>query len=220
MSVNRGIVSRGNNNVFTNNAIGEHAQVAAGAPSHGPGTRPAESGGEAAPAPWDIGVVAILSEELRAVVDELKLERHRVPDGLFFYQGRCATPDADIRVVATQSQSQGQRSAMAAFENLRRHYSPRLWALVGVGGGIHKGHACIGNVIVATDIVYYENRKLNPGGDVRRRGEHRQAPAPVVHGVNAYFADRGTPARINGQALSHASKSTRSIPESSDRARP
>lgn len=203
MTTNRGIFSRGNNNVFTNNAIGEHAQVTGGAPSPEPGTHSAQ-GFEGADA-WDIGVVAILSEELRAVVDELQLERHRAPGGLFFYQGRCAGPDADIRVVATQSQSQGQRSTMAAFENLRRNYSPRLWALVGVGGGIHKAHARIGNVIVATDIVYYENRKINPGGNVRRRGEHRQAPASVIHGVNAYFADHGTPARINGQVSSHAS---------------
>lgn len=204
MTVNRGIVSHGNNNSFTSNAIGEHAQVGASTPSPRLDPRPAESaeGGDA----WDIGVVAILSEELRALVDELKLERHRVPGGLFFYQGNCHTPYADIRVVATQSQSQGQRSAMAAFENLRRHYSPQKLALVGVGGGIHNGHARIGNVIVATDVVYYENRKLNPGGEVRHRGEHRQAPAAIVHGVNAYFTDYGTPAKINGQVSSHVSE--------------
>ncbi|MGW1074060.1 5'-methylthioadenosine/S-adenosylhomocysteine nucleosidase family protein [Streptomyces sp. NPDC002537] len=206
MSGNRGIVSHGNNNNLSNNAIGEHAQVTVTTPSHGTGT-PTDNGRTDEPtAVWDVGVVTILSEELRSVVDELKLKRHKEPSGLYFYRGRHTTPEATLRIVATQSQSQGQRSTMAALENLRRHYEPRLWALVGVGGGIHDEHARIGNVIVATDVVYYENRKINPRGDVRRRGEHRQAPAPVVHAVNAYFADHGTPAHVHDQSSPYASK--------------
>ncbi|GGV69248.1 5'-methylthioadenosine/S-adenosylhomocysteine nucleosidase [Streptomyces longisporoflavus] len=206
MITNRGIVSHGDNNNFNNNAVGDHAHVtAAGAP---PDTgRSAEAGkAEGRTLVWDIGVVTILSEELRSVVDELGLERHKEPRGLYFYRGEHTTPEGTVRIVATQSQSQGQRSAMAALENLRRHYEPQLWALVGVAGGIHDKHARIGNVIVSTDIVYYENRKINPRGDVRRRGEHRQAPAPVVHAVNAFFADHGTPARIHGQLSAHASE--------------
>lgn len=203
MTINRGIISRGDGNSFSNNAIGERAQVSAGAPAEEPILRPSEKEEPA----WDIGVVTILSEELQAVRDELKLERHKESSGLYFYRGSYTTPDATVRVVATQSQSQGQRSAMGALENLRRHYNPRVWALVGVGGGIHDEHARVGNVIVSTDVVYYENRKINGGGEVRRRGEHRQAPAPVVHAVNAYFADNGTPASIYGQDPSYASES-------------
>ncbi|MGW1974624.1 5'-methylthioadenosine/S-adenosylhomocysteine nucleosidase family protein [Streptomyces sp. NPDC001889] len=203
---NRGIASQGDNNNFSSNAVGENAHVSVAAPSCD-STRPveAEAAGEQATV-WDVGVVTILSEELRSVVDELKLERRKEPGGLYFYQGTHATPEGTVRIVATQSQSQGQRSAMAALENLRRHYEPRLWALVGVGGGLHAEHARIGNIIVSTDIVYYENRKINPRGDVRRRGEHRQAPAPVVHAVNAFFTDHGTPARINGQLTTHTSE--------------
>lgn len=197
MTSNQGIISRGNNNTFSNNAIGANAHTSATAPMHS-----AEPASEA-DTPWDLGIVTILSEELRSVIDELKLRRHKTPNGLYFYQGEHTVPDATLRIVATQTQSQGQRSTMAALENLRRHYNPRLWALVGIAGGIHDDHARIGNVIVSTDIVYYENRKINPGGDTRR-GEHRQAPAQVVHGVNAYFTEHGTPARLNGQVPAHA----------------
>ncbi|OEV08348.1 hypothetical protein [Streptomyces nanshensis] len=203
MTMNRGIVNHGSDNNFNNNAVGEHARVSVGAPLPDPDV-PSESEGEGET--WDVGIVTILSEELRAVVDELKMERHKEPSGLYFYRGSYAAPEATVRVVATQNQSQGQRSTMSALENLRRHYNPRLWALVGVGGGIHTEHAGIGNVIVSTDVVYYENRKINPNGDVRRRGEHRQAPAPVVHAVNAYFTDNGTPARIHAQLASHATE--------------
>lgn len=207
MNANRGIISHGNGNTYSNNAVGEHAQVSLSAPSqHPPHAADASAEGQSAPAGWDIGVVTILSEELRSIVDELQLKRHKADGGLYFYQGEHATPDATVRIVATQTQSQGQRSAMAALENLRRHYAPRLWALVGVGGGIHDQHARIGNVIVSTEIVYYENRKINPLGKVHRRGEHRQAPAPVVHGVNAFFVDHGTPARIHGRLSTHGSE--------------
>ncbi|MEU1480899.1 hypothetical protein [Streptomyces sp. NPDC005760] len=198
MTSNKGIISRGDNNAFSTIAIGEKAQVSTTAPA--PSAKPAAE----ADVPWDLGIVTILSEELRSVIDVLKLQRHKTPSGLYFYQGEHTVADATLRVVATQTQSQGQRSTMAALENLRRHYNPRLWALVGIAGGIHDDHARIGNVIVSTDVVYYENRKINPRGDTRRRGEHRQAPAHVVHAVNAYFTDHGTPARINGQVAAHA----------------
>jgi adenosylhomocysteine nucleosidase len=193
MTSNRGIISHGNNNHFSNIAIGANAQTSATTPLHS-----AEPATEA-DAPWDLGIVTILSEELRSVIDELRLRRQKKPSGLYFYQGEHTVPGTTLRIVATQTQSQGQRSTMAALENLRRHYNPRLWALVGIGGGIHDDHARIGNVIVSTDVVYYESRKINPRGDTCRRGEHRQAPAHVVHAVNAYFTDHGTPTRINTQ---------------------
>ncbi|MGW4816228.1 5'-methylthioadenosine/S-adenosylhomocysteine nucleosidase family protein [Kitasatospora cineracea] len=188
MKENRGIVSHGSNNTVTNNAVGDHAQVSVASPLSTTVPGLGEVSSAEATESWDIGVVTILSEELRAVVDELDLESHRTPDGLYFYRGSVATREGTVRVVVAQSQSQGQRSAMAALENLRRHYAPKLLAVVGVGGGVHAEYARIGNVIVSTDVVYYENRKINPNGNVRHRGEHRQAPARVVHGVNAFFA--------------------------------
>ncbi|MFJ2893671.1 hypothetical protein ACIO87_02140 [Streptomyces sp. NPDC087218] len=206
MNTNRGISAHGSSNTISNNAVGNHARVVAMPPEERGGVPVAGSVEPTDRGTWDIGIVTILSEELRALRDELKLERHKEPGGLYFYRGEHSTPDSTIRIVATQTQSQGQRSAMAALENLRRHYTPRLWALVGVGGGIHDEHAQIGNVIVSTEVVYYENRKINPLGDIRRRGEHRQAPAQVVHAVNAFFTEHGTPARIHGQLASRSSQ--------------
>ncbi|MGI5340533.1 hypothetical protein ACQEVS_25630 [Streptomyces sp. CA-181903] len=203
---NRGIISHGNNNNFSNNAIGDHAHVSAPAASPNTPTPAPYAPADARATMWDVGVVTILSEELRAVKDELRLERRKKPNGLYFYEGEYGTSHSPLRIVATQSQSQGQRSAMAALSNLRHHYDPRLWVLVGVGGGIHDEYARVGNVIVSTDIVYYENRKINPNGDVRRRGEHRQAPAAVVHAMNAFFTEHGNPARINGRLPAYAAE--------------
>jgi adenosylhomocysteine nucleosidase len=199
MISNRGIFSRGDGNSFDTVAIGTNASA-----SSTPAPRNSPDPGTGPDTDWDLGIVTILSEELRSVIDELTLHRRKTPDGLYFYEGEHTAPDATLRIVATQTQSQGQRSTMAALENLRRHYSPRLWALVGIAGGIHDDHARIGNVIVSTDVVYYESRKINPRGDTRRRGEHRQAPAHVVHAVNAFFTDHGRPAPIGTEPATHA----------------
>ncbi|WP_129840740.1 hypothetical protein [Streptomyces sp. RFCAC02] len=204
---NRGIISNGNNNNFSNNAIGANAKVCEKSAPRNVDDPASGDTGDVDPTPtWDIGVVTILSEELRSVIDELGLRRHKEPGGLYFYRGSLTTPDSTVRIVATQTQSPGQRSAMAALENLHRHYAPRLWAMVGVGGGIDTERARIGNVIVSTDVVYYENRKINPHGDVRHRGEHRQAPAPVVHAVNAFFAENGMPTRLRRRVRSRAAE--------------
>ncbi|MFJ3698360.1 hypothetical protein ACIPW9_30325 [Streptomyces sp. NPDC090052] len=206
MNTNRGISSHGDGNTISNNAVGNHAHVITTPSEKRAATPTADPANRSERGNWDIGIVTILSEELRSLSDELKLIRHKEPGGLYFYRGEHATADSTVRIVATQTQSQGQRSTMAALENLRRHCAPRLWALVGVGGGIHDEYARIGNVIVSTDVVYYETRKINPLGNVQRRGEHRQAPAQVVHAVNAFFAEHGTPARIRGQFAARSSE--------------
>ncbi|MGW1617513.1 hypothetical protein ACWCQZ_51430 [Streptomyces sp. NPDC002285] len=65
MTSNRGIISRGDHNNFSNIAIGANARASATAPLHS-----AEPAIEA-DASWDLGIVTILSEELRSVIDEL-----------------------------------------------------------------------------------------------------------------------------------------------------
>ncbi|WP_329271650.1 hypothetical protein [Streptomyces pseudovenezuelae] len=79
MTTNKGIISRGNNNTFSTVAIGENAQASTTTPL--PSAEPATEAG----LPWDLGIVTILSEELRSVIDELKLHRHKTSSGLYFY---------------------------------------------------------------------------------------------------------------------------------------
>jgi adenosylhomocysteine nucleosidase len=50
--------------------------------------------------------------------------------------------------------------------------------------------------------VYYDSRKIK-ADDVQRRGEERETPARMVHAVNAYFTDHGSPAGIRGQIDGH-----------------
>ncbi|MDT0329188.1 5'-methylthioadenosine/S-adenosylhomocysteine nucleosidase family protein [Nocardiopsis lambiniae] len=208
---NSGIVNMGGTNSFTNTAVGNKAHMTV--PPNGAealGTRTAPGGGELR---RNVGIVTILPAEMRAVLDELGLDRPHKKEGLFFSTGDIPTDSGTASVVATQTHGPGQRSVMAALDHMRHHFAPRLWVLVGIGGGIHHGHTRsegptrVGNVIVSTRIVYYDARKITAGDRVQRRGEERQAPARIVHAVNAYFTDRGEPAMIRGRAEGHRKRS-------------
>jgi adenosylhomocysteine nucleosidase len=205
-----GIVNMGGRNTVRNSAVGEGARVTniayrERAERHGDG--PADENGV------DIGVVTILAEEARALKDALGLTRSagRI-EGRYFSMGEVDGGSGEpVRIAMTQTQSQGPRSTMSACEALRRHFAPRVLALVGIGGGLDDERAGIGNVVVATRVVYYDHRKITPDG-VRPRGEAREAPAEVVHGVNAYFADHGDPAEFSGQCDGYRHRTFEAVP--------
>lgn len=216
-SNNSGIVNMGGTNSFTNTAVGDQAEVTV--PSTFERRTPSTPSGSARQK--DIGIVTILPVETRAVRDELGLERPHKREGLFFSTGDVSTESGTASVVATQTLGPGQRSMMSALDHLRHHFSPRLWVLVGIGGGLGNpparsgartspspaGGGRIGDVIVSTRIVYYDARKITAGDRVQRRGEERQAPARVVHAVNTYFTDQGEPAVIRGRLDGHRKRS-------------
>ncbi|NLU72233.1 5'-methylthioadenosine/S-adenosylhomocysteine nucleosidase [Streptomyces sp. HNM0575] len=135
---------------------------------------------------WDVGIITVLSEETQAVRLALGLRSRRI-GGLHFYEGEADAGGTSLKVVATRALAQGNRSAMAAYENLRRHHDPRIFALVGIGGAI-RSELALGDVVVSDRIVYYDLRK-ETGEGIRHRGEERVAPPAVGHAVNAFFSD-------------------------------
>ncbi|MGR6918488.1 5'-methylthioadenosine/S-adenosylhomocysteine nucleosidase family protein [[Actinomadura] parvosata] len=160
-------------------AVGSNATVVRTTPS------PGEEATERA----QVGVITILPLETRAVRHALGLQRERVGD-LTFYR---AVVDG-VSVAATMALEQGQRSAIAAYDHLTGVFDPEVTVLVGIGGGIHKSVA-IGDVVLATEMVYYDLRKITPSG-TDRRGQTRSAPAAVGHAVNDFLTDLGTPSRL------------------------
>ncbi|MEV0974493.1 phosphorylase family protein [Microtetraspora glauca] len=184
MSVNSGIVNHGGSMEISQSAVGHGATVSVQADldKESSDTRRA-----------DVGVITILTEEAAAVHAVLGLQRTQT-SGLPFFEGTVNVRGTTTRVAAIRALSQGQRSTVMAFDHLRRHYNPAVVVLTGIGGGIHPDPA-IGDVVVTTRVVYYDLRKETPDGR-RRRGEEREAPAPVGHAVNSFFIDFGEPARF------------------------
>lgn len=135
---------------------------------------------------WEVGIITVLSEETQAVRLVFGLRSRRI-GGLHFYEGEADTDGLPVKIVATRALAQGNRSAMAAYENLRRHYEPKIYALVGIGGGIRE-EVGLGDVVVSDRVVYYDLRK-ETGEGTRHRGEERTAPPAIGHAVNAFFTD-------------------------------
>ncbi|MEU4332948.1 5'-methylthioadenosine/S-adenosylhomocysteine nucleosidase [Nonomuraea dietziae] len=160
-------------------AVGSNAKVVRTAPS---------TYGEAAER-TQVGVITILPLEAQAVRLALGLRSERVGD-LTFYR---AVVDG-VSVAATMALEPGQRSAMAAYNNLVGVFDPEITVLVGIGGGFHKSVA-IGDVLLSTEMVYYDLRKVTPSG-TPRRGQTRPAPAAVGHAINAFLSDLGSPSRL------------------------
>ncbi|GAA2847676.1 hypothetical protein [Nonomuraea rubra] len=179
---NSGIINQGGPMTISGSAIGDGAAVV-----HHHLTE-AVAGRRA-----DVGVITIKESEARAVIDTLKLE-HAPVNGIPFWHGTIDLRGVPSRVAMTRSLRQGQRSTMAAFENLREMFRPAVVALVGIGGGFQPD-VSTGDVAIATRAVYYDLRKETADG-TQRRGEDRETSAIVGNAVNSFFVDYGEPARF------------------------
>jgi len=208
---NQGIVNQGGSNHMSGNAVGHGASVTNTLPSTALLT-PTEDADSPATDRWDLGVVTILPVETRAVVDTFALRSERDSTGLYSRTGTVREGDQVLRIAAMQAHSPGQRSVMSTLGHLCRRFAPRRWVLLGIGGGLDPVDARIGNVIVSTRVVYYDQRKITEGESVQHRGEDREAPAEIVHAVNAYFSDRGSPAPLRGQAAGYETEPFAALP--------
>jgi adenosylhomocysteine nucleosidase len=179
----------------TGGAITNVGQLAAG-PGAGitnvyPGSQPTHSASRSR----GIGVVAIKATEARAVIEVFGLTRNReTPSGQDFYTGTVESADGPVELVAARTLEQGQRSIMPTLQNLRRHSNPAVFVLLGIGGAINRD-LVVGDVVVATRVVYYDLRRETPEG-VHHRGEERHTPAPITHALNSFFTDYDDPARL------------------------
>lgn len=178
---NRGVATFGGTTNVTNSAVGDGASVHVG---HQRAEQEQPSGA------WDVGIVTILPEETRAVLEVLGLSDSGTR-GRRFYTG---TLGGETTLVAAQAMGQGQQSIMATLGALRDRYDPAVFVLSGIGGAIHPEIA-VDDVVVATRVVFYDRRKVLVGRTLRR-GEEHVAPATVIHSINAFFTASGEPAAL------------------------
>ena len=186
---NSGFMTTGNSTVHAGNiAVGRDARITT------PDPAPRTTG----PASQlrGIGVITMKPNETRAVVDTLGLTREKGKTGeRDTYRGSAHAADGPVDLVAMRALYQGQRSMMAALAYLRQHVNPAMYVIVGVGGGIND-KLVLGDVVIATRVIYYDLRRETADG-VRHRGEARDAPAVVTHAVNSFFDDHGEPAKLD-----------------------
>lgn len=185
-----GILNHRGTMTVRDSAVGSNAKV----------VRTVASPRDAAAERAQVGVITIKSLETQAVRLALGLRSERVRDLRF----DRAVVDG-VSVAATMSLEQGQRSALAAYNHLVGVFDPEIVVLVGIGGGIHKS-VDIGDVVLSTEMVYYDLRKVTPSGTLHR-GESRPAPAAVGHAVNSFLTDLDPTDRLTIEDPDGASRS-------------
>ncbi|WDZ86916.1 hypothetical protein [Micromonospora cathayae] len=145
----------------------------------------------------DVGILTVLREEMSAVVEVLS----RVPDHRTeqLYGGstvHLATVEAQggpLRVVAIQALQPGTHSALVAYQQLRRRFSPPLVLLVGIAGAV-RADVRIGDVVLADEVIWYDSRRETADGPQRRGWT--QATAPVLrYRVSDFLVRHGTVVR-------------------------
>jgi adenosylhomocysteine nucleosidase len=67
--------------------------------------------------------------------------------------------------------------------------------LVGIAGGIHQDLR-LGDVVISSEIVYYEKRKTTDRA-VLRRGDAKPIPARATQLINAFFTEHQEPASFS-----------------------
>jgi adenosylhomocysteine nucleosidase len=201
-SANEGFIQLGGTVNAGGIAVGRNAEVSVSSAPKRPAPRRAAPDRTARPARRDVGVITVLPAEMRAVLDVLKefdgygLRTH--PDGPRFHEAVAPTSAGPVRVVATQTAEPGQRSVIPAFHALQRAYRPAFVLLVGIAGGVHP-EVRPGDVVIATEAVYYDARKETADGALRR-GRSFAVPSVLQHAVNAFATDLDQPVTARGSA--------------------
>jgi adenosylhomocysteine nucleosidase len=187
---NVGAINTGPGQMIVGTAVGQQNNPAQ------PSSQPA--GHQTAPVPSraDIGILTILSLEMRAVVDTLRrnasYRTRPLRDGTQAHEAEVPVADGTLRTVAIQALDRGPRSAAAAYHRLHQHYAPPIVLLVGIAGAINPRLA-VGDVVIADEVIYYDARRETPEG-VRRRGQAQPMAAVLGHRLNEFF-------RVHGDVL-------------------
>jgi adenosylhomocysteine nucleosidase len=189
--MNIGAINTGPGSMTVGTAIGQQNNHSRATPESAAGPRvPADRRA-------DIGVIAVLSVEMRAVVHTLQrtgsYRTRQLHGGAQAHEAEFALHGARLRTVAMQALDPGPRSAVIAYHQLQKHYAPPIVLLVGVAGAIEAGIA-IGDVVISDEVIYYDARREAADGVLRRGQGHRMAPV-LRHRLNEFF-------RVHGEVLS------------------
>jgi len=149
----------------------------------------------------DVGVLTILSEEIRAVQGVLRrmndYRERRLSHGPLAREAWLERPAGRrIRVAALQTFTPGTDSAALAYRGLVDEYDPAVVLLVGIAGGVGK-KVEIGDVVISDQVIAYDARRVAPEG-VHRRGQAQAVAGALGHRLNEFRAD--TPAQQRGES--------------------
>lgn len=137
------------------------------------------------PSVADIALITALPIELAAVLEHFPtLEKVTIgAESRTYYQGIVVADDGTTRyrVVATVLAGMGNVQAAAATADVVHDWSPRYVIMCGIAAGLRRESQQLGDIVVSTDVIYYELAKLRNEGIERR---------PVSYRADSLLLDR------------------------------
>lgn len=133
----------------------------------------------------DFAIITAIPLELESILDYFPtLQKVTIRlNSRTYFQGIVVADDGETRyrVVAAVLPGMGNVQAATATAELIQDWNPRYIIMCGIAGGLQRSDQCLGDVIVSTNIIYYELAKLHDHGPERR---------PVSYPADSLMLDR------------------------------
>lgn len=145
---------------------------------------------------FNIGILTIVTEEAQAVLSEFGCEKKAIKQGnRFFDEFEYNINESNLKIVHLQSTNPGNLQIINAYHALINHYSLDYVVLLGIAGSIQeKIKLC--DVIIGTNIIYYEKRKDIGQNMCQRRGEFFNISFNLTQHLNRFFVSHSEPAQF------------------------
>jgi nucleoside phosphorylase len=144
----------------------------------------------------NIGILTIVTEEHQAVLSEFRinLDQYNKIDNRFFYEQDYSINElVSKKIVVLQSSDQGNLSIINAYYTLIKNYDLDYIVLLGIAGSIQeKLKLC--DVIIGTNVIYYEKKKELGHEVIQRRGEFFNNSFLLTQILNMFFTKYSEPA--------------------------
>lgn len=164
----------------------------------------------------EIGIITVLDEETKAVIEQLNLTKQPSKFGQrTYYEGELEGDGVIHKVALTQQLNQGQESVISAYNALIHKFTPKVVFLVGIAGGIHED-ADYCDVVIGEEIIGYDKQKDTPSG-IDRRGTSYRIDAkmkPIIQSfkqeilnnpINAFKNSKRTKIRVYSENIGSGS---------------
>ncbi|GAB6012818.1 5'-methylthioadenosine/S-adenosylhomocysteine nucleosidase family protein [Viscerimonas tarda] len=146
---------------------------------------------------FNIGVITIVTEEVQAVISEFGLTNRTKKEGRFFDEGNINLQNGkNLKIVHSQSTGQGNIPIVNAYQSMIRNYTLDYVVLLGIAGSI-KSDIKLCDVIIGTNVIYYEKHKETNGGVQQRRGEFYNMSFDMQQFINRFFVCNNEPAKFD-----------------------
>jgi len=145
---------------------------------------------------FNVGIITVVTEEAQAVSLEFGINKSNRKDGRFFYEGNYSLPNKnDLKIVHLQSSSQGNIPIISAYQSMVKNYIIDYVVLLGIAGSI-KSDIKLCDVVIGTNVIYYEKKKETTKG-LQRRGEIYNMKFDMTQFINRFFMNNSEPANFS-----------------------